>query len=127
MTLFFFPGGSLTYFIFPKARGVNYHRKRSCVLMLTKRGIGSVGEGESGKQVKTTLQNCGVCKPPRHTHTILTHGNIYVTGTHQYLSLENTNICIYTVLFVDLQYLIPCKDYVRHSWGRKLGIIFFLL
>ncbi len=24
--------------------------------------------------------------------TILAHGNIYVTGTHQYLSLEHTNI-----------------------------------
>ena len=29
-------------------------RKRSCVLILIKRGDGSVGEGESGKKTKTT-------------------------------------------------------------------------
>ncbi len=28
----------------------------------------------------------------RHTHSILTHDNIYVTSTHQYLSLEHTYI-----------------------------------
>ena len=42
-------------------------------------------------------------------NTLYLHTTIYVTNTHQYLSLEHTNM--YRTLLVDLQYLIPGKGY----------------
>jgi len=43
-------------------------RKRSCVLMLSKRGKGSVREGEAGKKAKTT-PDAGVSKKYQGTRT----------------------------------------------------------
>jgi hypothetical protein len=52
----FFFGWNVSNLFFPKARGVNRQSrgKRPCVLMLSKCGKGSVGEGEAGKKAKTT-------------------------------------------------------------------------
>jgi hypothetical protein len=51
---FLFSGGMLFKRIFYSKSTRCQIRKRSCVLMLSKRGKGSVGEDESGKKVKTT-------------------------------------------------------------------------
>jgi hypothetical protein len=60
----------------------------------------------------------GSPQSPRHTHNILEHGNIcnwhtaiYVTGAHQYLSLEHTNI-----------YSFACRLTVPHTWQSLLTI-----
>jgi hypothetical protein len=42
---------------------INGLRKRSCVLMSTKRGKGSVGECETGKKTKTTPDAGGKSVP----------------------------------------------------------------
>jgi hypothetical protein len=147
-TFFFSDGMLVNVFFYSKNTRCQLRRKRSCVLILSKCGDGSVGEGEEGKKTKTTPDVGGksVSEKSQVTHTrknpfeklsskqtkyfvcvvdkrtgrngprvvdtrtgrnglssssgdvtfllttILTHGNIYATGTHQYLSLEHTNI-----------------------------------
>jgi len=47
--LVFFFRRNVTYVLFQKHEG-QFRRKRSCVLMLSKCGKGSVGEGETGER-----------------------------------------------------------------------------
>ena len=50
-------------FFILKHEGINCLSKRSCVLMSTKSGKGSVGEGETGEKTKTTPDAGGKSVP----------------------------------------------------------------
>ena len=70
--VFFFLGGmSANLFFIFNDEGIICRRKRSCILMSTNRGKGSVGEGETGKKTKTTLDTGGksVSEKSRTTRT----------------------------------------------------------